>query len=184
MRFLPELRHCNDDGRFSKHKEATEGSYFIVRRERKRTKIVINVTSLIDVIFLLLIFFLVTSTFSEQPALKIELPRAATSGAGHKEEMVLSVSRNGNLFLDQIEITRSELPALLANAARKSDDSSLVLRADRQVSYGLIVEIMDISRRVGLERIVALTSGGSGDGSRPGMEDLLRKNEESEEKGE
>jgi len=43
---------------------------------------------------------------------------------------------------------------------------------------------MDISRRVGLERIVALTSGGSGDESKPGMEDLLRKNEEGEEKGE
>lgn len=151
-----------------------------MRWERKRTKVVINVTSLIDVIFLLLIFFLVTSTFSEQPALKIELPRSATSGVGNKEEMVLSVSRNGNLFLDQREINRSELPALLADAARKSDDPSLVLRADRQVSYGLIIEIMDISRRVGLKRIVALTSGGSGDRNRPGMEDLLRKEEEGE----
>ncbi len=151
-----------------------------MRRERKRTKIVINVTSLIDVIFLLLIFFLVTSTFSEQPALKIELPRAATSGAGQNEETVLSVSRNGNLFLNQREITRSELPALLADAARRSKDSSLVLRADRQVSYGLIVEIMDISRRVGLERIVALTSGDANPRGGPGMDDLLRKEEEGE----
>ena len=154
-----------------------------MRRERKRAKIVINVTSLIDVIFLLLIFFLVTSTFSEQPALKIELPRATTSGSGNNDEMVLAVSRNGNLYLDQREITRSELPGLLAGAARKSNDSALVLRADREVSYGLIVEIMDISRRVGLERIVALTAGDSVSGDRPRMEDLLKKNEDGEEKG-
>jgi len=152
-----------------------------MRRDRKRTKIVINVTSLIDVIFLLLIFFLVTSTFSEQPALKIDLPRAASSGGfADKEQMVLAVSRNGNIYLDQREVARSELPGLLADAARRSEDSSLVLRADRQVSYGLIVEIMDISRRVGLEKIVAMTEGNSDSRGGPGLEDLLKKNKEGD----
>jgi len=151
-----------------------------MRRERKKTKIVINITSLIDVIFLLLIFFLVTSTFSEQPSLKIDLPRATSSGSGHKEELVLAVSRNGNLYLDQREVTRSELPGLLAEAARKSDDPSLVLRADRQVSYGLIVELMDISRRVGVEKIVALTEGGNNLRGGPGIDDFLKKSEEGE----
>ena len=152
-----------------------------MRRDRKRTKIVINVTSLIDVIFLLLIFFLVTSTFSEQPALKIDLPRAASSGgSATNEQMILAVSRNGSIYLDQREVTRSELPGLLADAARRSDDSSLVLRADRQVSYGLIVEIMDISRRVGLEKIVAMTESNSDSSGGPGIEDLLSKNEEGE----
>jgi len=151
-----------------------------MRRDRKRTKVVINVTSLIDVIFLLLIFFLVTSTFSEQPALKIDLPRAASSGGfATNEQMVLAVSRNGNIYLDQREVTRSELPGLLADAARRSDDSSLVLRADRQVSYGLIVEIMDISRRVGLEKIVAMTEGNANSRGGPGIEDLLRDKEEN-----
>jgi len=152
-----------------------------MRRDRKRTKIVINVTSLIDVIFLLLIFFLVTSTFSEQPALKIDLPRAVSSGgSATNEQMVLAVSRNGNIYLDQREVTRSELPGLLAEAARSSDDSSLVLRADRQVSYGLIVEIMDISRRVGLEKIVAMTESDGNSRGGPGLEELLNKNEEGE----
>ena len=64
-----------------------------MRRERKRSKIVINITSLIDVIFLLLIFFLVTSTFSEQPGLKIDLPFAASSETREMEEVVLSVTR-------------------------------------------------------------------------------------------
>ena len=152
-----------------------------MRRERKRTRLVINITSLIDVIFLLLIFFLVTSTFSEQPALKIDLPRATTSGSGYKEELVLAVSRNGNLYLDQRQVTRSELPGLLAAAARKQSDPSLVLRADRQVSYGLIVELMDISRRAGLEKILALTeSGGVDTRSGPGIDDLLRNGKKTE----
>lgn len=129
-----------------------------MRRERKRSKIVINITSLIDVIFLLLIFFLVTSTFSEQPGLKIELPRAASSEPREIEKLVLSVTREGNLFLNQQPVGRSKLPELLARAARRQNDPTLILKADRQVSYGLIVELMDISHQAGLKKIVALTA--------------------------
>lgn len=145
-----------------------------MRRDRKRNKIVINVTSLIDVIFLLLIFFLVTATFSEQPALRIDLPRSASSGIGRREEMVLAVTREGNLFLDQKPVERGQLTELLAESARLQAEPTLVLKADREVSYGLIVELMDISRRVGLEKIVALTA----EEERPGSEDLLRRDRE------
>ncbi|MDP8213782.1 MAG: biopolymer transporter ExbD [Candidatus Euphemobacter frigidus] len=155
-----------------------------MRRERKRSKIVINITSLIDVIFLLLIFFLVTSTFSEQPALKIDLPRATTSGSGHTEDLVLAVTRKGNLYLDQKPVARGDLLGLLAEAARRKSEPSLVLKADREVSYGLIVELMDISRRAGLEKILALTEGSADTRRGPGIEDLLRKDHEIPEETE
>lgn len=129
-----------------------------MRRERKRSKIVINITSLIDVIFLLLIFFLVTSTFSEQPGLKIDLPFAASSETREMEEVVLSVTRKGNMFLNQQPVSRSELLRELRQAAKAKNEPTLILRADRQVSYGLIVELMDISRQAGLNKIVALTA--------------------------
>ncbi len=131
-----------------------------MRRERKRSKIVINITSLIDVIFLLLIFFLVTSTFSEQPGLKIELPRAASSEPREVENLILSVTREGNLHLNQQPVERGDLSGLLAAAARKQDDPTLILKADREVSYGLVVELMDISHQAGLKKIVALTVPG------------------------
>ncbi len=143
-----------------------------MRKDRRKNKIVINITSLIDVIFLLLIFFLVTSTFSEQPALRIDLPRAVSSGIARREEMVLSVTREGNFFLDQEPVERGLLPERLAAAARGREEPTLVLKADRQVTYGLIVELMDICRRAGLENIVALTAG---EGRTPGDEDLLRR---------
>ncbi len=148
-----------------------------MRRDRKRNKIVINITSLIDVIFLLLIFFLVTSTFSEQPALRIDLPRASSSGVGRREEMVLAVTREGNFFLDQKPVDRGRLAELLAESARGREDPTLVLKADREVSYGLIVELMDISRRVGMEKIVALTAAEERPGA-PDPEALLRRDRE------
>jgi len=148
-----------------------------MRKERKKNKIVINITSLIDVIFLLLIFFLVTSTFSEQPALRIDLPRSAAPGISRREEMVLAVTREGNFFLDQKPVERERLAELLADSARRQEDPTLVLKADRQVAYGLIVELMDISRRVGLEKIVALTAG-EGEPAAADPEALLRRREE------
>ena len=148
-----------------------------MRRDRKRNKIVINITSLIDVIFLLLIFFLVTSTFSEQPALRIDLPRASSSGIGRREEMVLAVTREGNFFLDQKPVGRERLAERLAESARIRKDPTLVLKADREVSYGLIVELMDISRRVGMEKIVALTASEERPGA-PDPEALLRRDRE------
>lgn len=145
-----------------------------MRTERRKNKIVINITSMIDVIFLLLIFFLVTATFSEQPALRIDLPRASASGVSRREETVLAVTREGNFFLDQKPVERAQLAEVLAESALRQAEPTLVLKADRQVAYGLIVELMDISRRVGLEKIVALTAGEEG----PGSEDLLRPPEE------
>jgi len=129
-----------------------------MRAERKRSKIVINITSLIDVIFLLLIFFLVTSTFSEQPGLKIDLPRAASSESREMEDVILSVTRKGNIFLNRQPVERNELPLQLRKAAEATNDPALILRADRQVSYGLIVELMDTCRQSGLNKIVALTT--------------------------
>jgi biopolymer transport protein ExbD len=148
-----------------------------MRKERRKNKIVINITSLIDVIFLLLIFFLVTSTFSEQPALRIDLPRASSPGVSRREEMVLAVTREGNFFLDQKPVERSRLSEVLAESARRQEEPTLVLKADRQVAYGLIVELMDISRRVGVEKIVALTAGEEDPGA-PDPEALLRRDRE------
>ena len=70
---------------------------------------------------------------------------------------------------------------LLAFVATGCSRALYRIRADRQVSYGLIVELMDISRRVGMEKIVALTEGGDNPRGGPGIEDLLKKNEEKDE---
>jgi biopolymer transport protein ExbD len=131
-----------------------------MRRERKRAKLVINITSMIDVIFLLLIFFLVTSTFSDQPGLKIELPQARGVETAAAKQLVLYITRKGDIYFNQHRISRAELPERLRRAAEK-DRPALLLKADRRVSYGLIVELMDITHRAGIKKIVALTAPGN-----------------------
>jgi len=131
-----------------------------MRRERRRSKIVINITSMIDIIFLLLLFFLVTSTFSSLPGLDIDLPSAASAQASQNSNLVLTVSAGGAFFLNRQPVLRGDLPGLLAAKAKGEQGPTLILKADQDIPYGLAVEIMDISRRAGLKKIIALTNPG------------------------
>ena len=126
-------------------------------------------------IFLLLIFFLLTSTFSDQPGLKIQLPRAFSSQPREAEDLVISITREGRVYVNQKPIERSRLGAELEKLADTLDRPSVILKADREVSYGLVVELIDLSRRAGLEKIVALTASGKEFPDRIGLEDLLKE---------
>jgi len=128
-----------------------------VRRPR-RSKIVLNITSMIDVIFILLLFFLVTSSFTDQPGLAIDLPSAAGTGSAGDGALTLTVSSSGEFYLNRQPVLRADLPRALAAEAARGPDRALVLKADRAIPYGLAVEIMDLSRTAGLRKIVALTT--------------------------
>ncbi len=123
-------------------------------RTRPRPKAVINITSLIDVIFMLLLFFMVTSTFLEQPGIKLELPAAKTEAAAAPQEYVLAVDRQGALFLNRQAVDLAGLEAAIRQALPKMKDAALVLRADREVSHGLVVRVMDRAKRGGVKKLI------------------------------
>jgi biopolymer transport protein ExbD len=125
-------------------------------REKRRRHPVINITSLIDVMFLLLLFFMVTTTFSEHPAIKLELPTARTGEPSKLEQLTLSIDKKGQMFLNNAPVQEAELRNRLRGAAEKPD-ATLVLRADKDAPYGFVIRAMDISRQSGIRRIVSLT---------------------------
>jgi len=125
-------------------------------RERKRKRPLINITSLIDVMFLLLVFFMVSTTFAEHPAIKLELPSASTAEPSRLESLTLTIDKKGRMFLNDEAVNDGELRSLLAAAAGKPD-ATLVLKADKGVPYGFVIRAMDISRQSGVRRIVSLT---------------------------
>jgi len=125
-------------------------------RERKRKRPLINITSLIDVMFLLLVFFMVSTTFAEHPAIKLELPSASTAEPSRLESLTLTIDKKGRMFLNGEAVNDGELRSLLAAAAGKPD-ATLVLKADKGVPYGFVIRAMDISRQSGVRHIVSLT---------------------------
>ena len=125
-------------------------------RERKRKQPSINITSLIDVVFLLLIFFMVSTTFAEHPGIKLELPSASTAEPSKLEPLTLAIDKEGHMFLNDAPIKEGALRTKLESAAKKPD-TTLVLRADKEVPYGYVIRAMDISRQSGIRHIISLT---------------------------
>ena len=120
----------------------------------KKKKIILNVTPLIDVLFILIIFFTISSTFLEQPGIKLELPKAESSEAQVVEKAVLFISKEDKLYYSDEEITLETLPGKLKAAMESRDEKSLIINADQKVTHGLVVRVMDIARMNGVEKLI------------------------------
>jgi biopolymer transport protein ExbD len=123
-------------------------------RTRINRKLVINITSLIDVIFMLLLFFMITSTFLEQQGIKLELPSSKSATLAVQQEFVLSIDIKGKLFLNRQPLALADLEAAIRKALPQMKDSTLVLKADQDISHGLVVHVMDLVKRGGVKKLI------------------------------
>jgi biopolymer transport protein ExbD len=130
----------------------------------RRRKALINVTSLIDVVFLLLIFFVVTSTFLERPGIDLSLPEAGSS-ASEVAEVSVRIAADGGLYVDANPVTPEELTGVLEARLREAGTTEVTLEADRRVPHGRVVAAMDAARKAGATGLVVATR--PEDGSEP-----------------
>ena len=114
----------------------------------------INITSLIDVMFILIIFFMVSSSIIEQPGMKLELPRTKSAEVVRMENIALFISREGEIFVNRTPVALDSLASILQQVMPKLAEKTLVLKADKASHHGTIVQIMDIAKRAGIEKIV------------------------------
>ncbi len=126
-------------------------------RIKRYIKPVINIASLVDVLFLLLIFFMVTSAFVEQPNIKLELPSTKHSDVSKIDRAVLTIARDGQLFLQDKPVEKKSLEKELRRIILDTGDEVLVLKADKMVPYGNVVDIMDNAKGAGFKKVVAPT---------------------------
>jgi biopolymer transport protein ExbD len=123
-------------------------------KEKRKKSLGINITSLIDVMFILLIFFMVTSSFIEQPGVKLELPESKANEVTQVENIVLFISKEGRVYLNEESVSIDSLSDILEEKLPNVKDNSIVLKADKASEHGLVVEIMDIAKQSGFKKIV------------------------------
>ncbi len=116
----------------------------------------LDIAPLIDVIFLLLIFFMLTSSFIFQPGIKINLPKALTSEVIQRENLIIIITESNLLYINERLVDTEELSSRLEIAARES--KPILIKADRKVSLGKIVEVWDLCRREGVQKINIATT--------------------------
>ncbi|HET7512604.1 MAG TPA: biopolymer transporter ExbD [Chthoniobacterales bacterium] len=129
---------------------------FAVRKRRAPTIIIV---SLVDILTILLIFFVVSTTFKkDQPEVNINLPesKTSTSKPAELEHVIVTVDAHDALQLDGKDIAVDDLQAAISNLppARKS---TLVLKADEKASFGIIVKVMDALKLAGVKNLPAFT---------------------------
>src|SRR3989338_8669995 len=108
----------------------------------------INVVPLVDVVLVLLIIFMVTAPLMYR-GIDIDLPRSSVNTIKPEDRVVLTVSRDRAVFIDKDRVPRIGLVETLGKLARSRPDLTLYIRADRDVPYGTVVEVMDAIKQAG-----------------------------------
>jgi len=122
----------------------------------------VNLTPLIDVVFILLIFFMVSTTFQRESEINIELPEASADPVEEKKELLeLVIDAEGRYFIDQQQVVNTELETLKKAIGKFLGDRTtipVVIRADRQTPYESVVRAMDATSQLGLVQMSLATS--------------------------
>ena len=129
----------------------------------------VNLTPMIDIVFLLLIFFMVSTTFERESVLKVDLPEA--SAVDEREELPetleLVIDDQGRMFLNNQRLldSRAEtIQAAMEQLAGERRDVPLILRADRQTPHHFVVTAMDVAAQIGFLNLSIATDRGTGNG--------------------
>jgi biopolymer transport protein ExbD len=141
---------------------------FVHRSRRKRANI--NITSLIDILFLLIIFFVVTSTFLEQSGMRLDLPSVENIEPTEVRELVLSMDAEGNIRLGSVPVTLGGLRQALERRVEKAGVGAgrvLVIRADKGAQHGDVVRVMDIAKQAGVRDLVIAADAAPADDGAP-----------------
>ncbi|MDD4953723.1 MAG: biopolymer transporter ExbD [Candidatus Omnitrophica bacterium] len=111
----------------------------------------IDIAPLIDIVFQLLIFFMLTSSFIMQPGIKVSLPKAVTSEVVKYEDIEILVTGENVTYFNGKVVTIQELKNLLKQAAGR--EQNILIKADRRASLGRVVEVWDLARDLGIAQI-------------------------------
>jgi biopolymer transport protein ExbD len=130
---------------------------FYTRKRRTPTVIIV---SLIDILAILLIFVIVTTTFRrDQPAVVINLPdsKTATSAPTQSDPAILSISRDEKLYLDNKPVELSNLKQALEAMLAATPNRGLALNADKGAPFGVVVSVMDVLKEANVRNVPAFT---------------------------
>ncbi len=118
----------------------------------------VDLTPMVDVVFLLLIFFMISTTFVETPGLTINLPKSSTQQVKKDpQEVRVYLRADGTIYLEKQQIVLNDLIDQLATYGDKAADTTFLLMADKEVKHGSVVELMDTAKAAGFSKLAIAT---------------------------
>lgn len=126
------------------------------RRRTSRTLSEINVTNLVDVMFVLLVIFMLVAPLMKH-GIDVELPRVTSKGVDLRDEFVVTVDKDEGIYLNDQRISIDSLEKRLREIYVARPDTTIFLKADKKIPYGFVVRIMGRVRRAGIENLGMVT---------------------------
>lgn len=125
-------------------------------RKSKEEEPRVSIAPLIDIVFLLLIFFMVTSHFDIASGVKIDLPKVGQKVISNAKDnkMTIVIDKSGEVYLEGEKISNESLQEKLEDNVKQKNLVQLILQADKDTAHGKVVEIMDLAKRSGVNSIV------------------------------
>jgi biopolymer transport protein ExbD len=124
---------------------------------RKRSSADLNMTPLIDMVFLLLIFFILSSHFISEQGFKVKLPKAVHSQPQKNENITIFINADEEIFVNDGEVPVEKLQGELVKCLERSDSKTVIIKADESVNLKLAVRIMDIAKAASAGGLVIST---------------------------
>jgi biopolymer transport protein ExbD len=123
-------------------------------REKVREDPRPELTSLVDIVFILVLFLTVTTTFATSGGINVSLPQASSQRPLEKaDKLFVVINKQGDAFIEGEKLTNNELAERFKALGQKASDAVVVLQADRDTLHGRVVEVMDLAELAGLKRL-------------------------------
>jgi biopolymer transport protein ExbD len=113
----------------------------------------LELTPMIDVVFILLIFFIVTTSFVRETGIEINRPSATTAQTKAKANILIAIKPDGDIWIDKHQVDIRAVRATVQRLAAKSPQSSVVILSDSEAKTGILVRVMDQIRLAGIQNI-------------------------------
>ena len=122
----------------------------------------INITPMLDIVFIMLIFFIVTASFVKEPGIDPRRPTAETATEKTRGNVLIAISQTGQIWMDKRSVELDQVRGLVESTLAENPESSAVIIADQQADSGILIDVMDQIRLGGIVNIsVAAEPGGS-----------------------
>jgi len=115
----------------------------------KKRNVLLDISPLIDVVFLLLIFFMVSTTFLDEAGLPLDLPSSVSRGIKKQQNVVVTITQEGQIYVGENLADENNLTDTIRQQLQRSEKKEVIIKADKAARYELVYRVMDASRQAG-----------------------------------
>ncbi len=120
---------------------------------RKQKDVGIEMGPLMDIVFILLIFFVVTSSFTRETGVDVTKPQAQSASQLEKENLLIAITREGTIHMNERQVDLASLQDILKQSLAKAPDREVVVIADKESETGVLVQVIDMCNLAGVKKV-------------------------------